>query len=76
MAAEQGFVQLSAEHVSAGSVIVTPSEQPLIGRADLSRALTPSRTTGCLVSVDGATLVCALPKWAAVGDTVFWTSYA
>lgn len=77
MAAEQGSLVLTANHVQNGTVSVTPQAQPVRGAADTRVALPSGRVVSRArkASVVGANLVVDV-HGARAGSQLCWTAYS
>ena len=75
MAVEQNYAVVDAPAKTAGKVVVTPSIQPVRGKAEVEFVGRGRVKCSPGVSVVAATLEILLPKLAQENDVVHWTSY-
>ena len=80
--ADHGYLILTAQNITAGTVIITPATTPVVGTSRVSYERHSRLTKNTSVSesprvtaVDGDTLVVTLTKYDRVGYKLCWTSY-
>lgn len=80
--ADHGYLILTAQNITAGTVTVTPAAKPASGisRINFERHSRVTKNTSVaesprVTNVDGTTLVITLTKHDRVGHKLCWTSY-
>lgn len=82
MAVEQGCLTITPQHVTAGTVSVTPAVAPMAGTANCRRTVGPAPyaavlDTPLVTAPSGNNLVVTLARGRVrAGDLLCWTSYS